>query len=67
MIGRFFKDLGAYMIMFRRMFHRPENLRMSWKRFVQSCNIVGIQTLPIIIIISFCMGMVMVMVCEKND
>lgn len=65
MIGRFFKDLGAYMIMFRRMFRRPENFGMLWKRFIQSCYIVGVQTLPIIIIISFCMGMVMVMVCEK--
>src|SRR3954452_19328372 len=44
--------------MLRRMFTRPENMRMYWKEFMHQCSEIGIGSLPIVIIISLFLGAV---------
>ncbi len=44
--------------MLRRMFSRPENLKMFWKEFMRECEEIGIGSLPIVIIISLFLGAV---------
>ncbi|HVX50595.1 MAG TPA: ABC transporter permease [Chitinophagaceae bacterium] len=58
MIGRFLNHLGRYLLMLKRMFTRPENMKMYWKEFMKQCNDIGIGSLPIVIIISVFLGAV---------
>src|SRR6185436_12216116 len=44
--------------MLRRMFTRPENMRMYWKEFMHQCVEIGIGSLGIVVIISVFMGAV---------
>lgn len=54
----FFTHLGAYVIMLKGMFKKPENYRMYWKEFMHQCVEIGIGSLPIVIIISVFLGAV---------
>ena len=44
--------------MLRRMFTKPENLKMYWKEFMHQCVEIGIGSLPIVVIISLFLGAV---------
>ena len=44
--------------MLRRMFTRPENMKMYWKEFMHQCSEIGVGSLPIVIIISLFLGAV---------
>ncbi len=54
----FFTHLGAYLIMLKGMFKRPENYKMYWKEFMHQCVEIGVGALPIVIIISLFLGAV---------
>ena len=54
----FFNHLGAYFLMLKGMFTKPENFRMYWKEFMHQCVEIGIGALPIVIIISLFLGAV---------
>lgn len=62
-MGSLLQQIGGYVLMLRRMVYPPENWRMFFKRFIGSCYFVGIQSLGLIIIISFFMGMIAVLLC----
>ncbi len=53
-----FTHLGAYVIMLKGMFTKPENHKMYWKEFMHQCAEIGIGALPIVIIISVFLGAV---------
>jgi len=53
-----FTHLGAYGIMLRGMFTKPENWKMYWKEFMHQCVEIGIGALPIVVIISLFLGAV---------
>jgi phospholipid/cholesterol/gamma-HCH transport system permease protein len=55
---KFFKHLGAYFLMLKGMFTKPENFRMYWKEFMHQCVEIGIGALPIVVIISLFLGAV---------
>lgn len=54
----FFTHFGAYIIMLKGMFKKPENYRMYWKEFMHQCVEIGIGSLPIVVIISVFLGAV---------
>jgi phospholipid/cholesterol/gamma-HCH transport system permease protein len=54
----FFSHLGAYFLMLKGMFTKPENLKMYWKEFMHQCVEIGVGALPIVIIISLFLGAV---------
>lgn len=55
---KFFSHLGAYFLMLKGMFTKPENLKMYWKEFMHQCVEIGVGALPIVIIISLFLGAV---------
>lgn len=54
----FFTHLGAYLLMLKGMFTKPENWRMYWKEFMHQCVEIGLGALPIVVIISLFLGAV---------
>lgn len=54
----FFTHLGAYLLMLKGMFTKPENWRMYWKEFMHQCVEIGVGALPIVVIISLFLGAV---------
>ncbi|MDI9365548.1 MAG: ABC transporter permease [Flavobacterium sp.] len=54
----FFSHLGAYFLMLKGMFTKPENLKMYWKEFMHQCVEIGVGALPIVVIISLFLGAV---------
>jgi len=55
---RMFSTLGAYLMLMKGMFTKPENYRMYWKELMHQCVEIGIGALGIVAIISVFMGMV---------
>lgn len=55
---RLLEQIGAYLIMLRKMFSRPENMKVYTKEFFHQCNEIGIGSLWIMIIISLFLGAV---------
>ena len=58
------QQIGGYVLMLRRMLYPPDNWRMYAKRIVASCYFVGIQSLGLIVLVSFFMGMIAVVLCQ---
>ncbi|HEY9341689.1 MAG TPA: ABC transporter permease [Hanamia sp.] len=50
--------IGAYMIMMKGMFSKPENLKMYWKEFMHQSVEIGMGSLGIVCVISIFMGAV---------
>jgi len=59
MIRLFLTHLGAYALMLKGMFTRPENRRVYWKEYMHQGFDIGIRSLPIVVIISVFLGAVM--------
>ena len=55
---KFFSHLGAYFLMLKGMFTKPENFKMYWKEFMHQCVEIGVGALPIVVIISLFLGAV---------
>ncbi len=54
-----FYHFGRYLLLMKRAFSRPDNHRILLQRIIQEFNIIGIESLGIVIMISIFMGMVM--------
>ena len=55
---KFFRTFGAFLILMKGMFTKPENVKMYWKELMHQCVEIGIGSLPIVAIISLFMGAV---------
>ncbi len=55
---KFINQLGAYFLMLRGMFSKPENPKLYWKEFMHQCAEIGLGSLGIVAIISVFMGAV---------
>lgn len=55
---KFFTHFGAYLIMLKGMFTKPENWKIYWKELMHQCVEIGVGSLPIVIIISLFLGAV---------
>ncbi len=56
-----FHEFGDYVMMLFKLLRRPDNLKMTWKEFMKQCRIIGVDSVPIVFLISFFLGMVMTM------
>lgn len=54
-----FHEFGDYVMLLRKTISRPDNIKMFWKEFMKQCKIIGVESVPIVFIISFFIGMVM--------
>jgi phospholipid/cholesterol/gamma-HCH transport system permease protein len=54
----FFTHFGAFLIMLKGMFTKPENWKIYWKELMHQCVEIGIGSLPIVVIISLFLGAV---------
>ena len=55
---KLFTHIGAFILMLKGMFTKPENHKMYWKEFMHQCSEIGIGALPIVVIISMFLGAV---------
>lgn len=54
----FFSHLGAFLLLLKGMFTKPENWKMYWKELMNQCVDIGVGALPIVVIISLFLGAV---------
>lgn len=66
MIQRFFNGIGDYLILMWRAFHKPESWRESWKAFWREVDLLGVDSLWIVAIISLFMGAVVTIQTALN-
>lgn len=52
------KYFGSYVIMLRSLFHKPENAAVYWKELFRQMNSIGIESIPIIAVVSLFIGAV---------
>jgi phospholipid/cholesterol/gamma-HCH transport system permease protein len=54
----FFSHLGAFLLLLKGMFTKPENRKMDWKELMNQCVDIGVGAFPIVVIISLFLGAV---------
>lgn len=62
----FFTHLGAYVLLLKRVFSRPERFRIFFKRVVEEIELIGIGSLSIVSILSVFMGAVILIQSANN-
>ena len=60
------RTTGRYALLMRNVFARPERGRMFFRQFVQEVGKLGLQSLPIVIIISVFIGAIMTIQTKLN-
>ena len=55
---KFLNHFGAYLLLLKGMFGKPENAKVYWKEFMHQCADIGIGSFGIVTIISVFMGAV---------
>ncbi|GGH66489.1 MAG: ABC transporter permease [Bacteroidetes bacterium] len=66
MIQRFFNGIGDYLLLMWRTFRRPESWRESWKAFWREVDLLGLDSIWIVAIISLFMGAVVTIQTALN-
>ena len=70
MIGNFILEsvqtIGKYFLLMRKVFSAPERWRMFFRQFAKEINKLGIESLPIVIIISVFIGAIMTIQTKLN-
>ncbi|KAA6307906.1 ABC transporter permease, partial [termite gut metagenome] len=52
------RTVGRYLILMNRTFSRPERMRMFFKQFVKEIEQLGVNSIGIVLLISFFIGAV---------
>lgn len=60
------KHLGEYWILMARVFHIPDRQRMFWRQFSRELEKQGLQSLPIVIVISLFIGAILTIQAKIN-
>jgi phospholipid/cholesterol/gamma-HCH transport system permease protein len=55
---KFIYSIGAYALLLKRTFGKPERSKIIWRRFFEEANSIGIQSLGIVAIVSLFVGAV---------
>ena len=58
LLTQYLTTFGKYLILMGRAFSIPERLRMFWKRYVKEMSQLGVDSIPIVLLISFFIGAV---------
>ena len=57
-IYKYLTSLGSYIILMGRTFSKPERFRMFWKQYVKEMAQLGVDSIGIVLLISFFIGAV---------
>jgi phospholipid/cholesterol/gamma-HCH transport system permease protein len=60
------KHLGEYWLLMARVFHIPDRQRMFWRQFSRELEKQGLQSLPIVIVISLFIGAILTIQAKIN-
>jgi len=60
------KHLGEYWLLMARVFHLPDRQRMFWKQYSRELEKQGLQSLPIVIVISLFIGAILTIQAKTN-
>lgn len=65
-IHKFLTVFGRYCMLMGRTFSRPERLRMYWKQYVKEMSALGVDSIGIVLLISFFIGAVICIQMKLN-
>lgn len=66
LIHKLLTSFGRYCILMGRTFSRPERLRMYWKQYVKEMSALGVDSVGIVLLISFFIGAVICIQMKLN-
>jgi len=66
LILKFLNLFGRYCILMGRTFSRPERLRMYWKQYIKEMSALGVDSIGIVLLISFFIGAVICIQMKLN-
>ena len=66
LLHRYLTTFGSYLILMGRTFQRPERLRMFAKRYVKEMSQLGVDSIGIVLLISFFIGAVICIQMKVN-
>lgn len=66
MLKKFFAEIGKYMLLMRRVFVSPDSYKMFFRQFPKELEKLGLQSLPIVIIISVFIGAILTIQTKLN-
>ena len=65
-IYKWLETLGRYVLLMKRSFSRPERFRMFWKKYVVEMSALGVDSIGIVLLISFFIGAVICIQMKLN-
>lgn len=65
-ITSYLQSLGQYLVLMARTFSRPERFRMFWKQYVKEMSQLGVDSIVIVLLISFFIGAVICIQIKLN-
>ena len=65
-IYKWLETLGRYVLLMKRSFSRPERFRMFWKKYVVEMSALGVDSIGIVLMISFFIGAVICIQMKLN-
>ncbi len=66
LIHKLLTTFGRYCILMGRTFSRPERMRMYWKQYVKEMSALGVDSIGIVLLISFFIGAVICIQMKLN-
>ena len=66
LIHRYLTSLGEYIMLMGRSFSRPECMRMFFKRYIKEMSSLGVDSIGIVLLISFFIGAVICIQMKLN-
>lgn len=66
LILSYLEALGQYLMLMGRTFSRPERFRMFWKQYTKEMSQFGVDSIPIVLLISFFIGAVICIQIKLN-
>ena len=66
MIFRWLNTLGRYLMLMGRTFSRPERMRMFFKEYIKEMAQLGVNSIGIVLLISFFIGAVICIQMKLN-
>ena len=65
-IYKYLTQLGSYVILMGRTFSKPERFRMFWKQYIKEMQQLGVNSIGIVLLISFFIGAVICIQMKLN-
>jgi len=66
LISKYLESFGRYLVLMGRTFTRPERMRMSLKQYVKEMSALGVNSIGIVLLISFFIGAVICIQIKLN-